>query len=59
MGKSLKKIDSGDTPHFKIYNVDSSKLLTALKSFTELEEFDMNHINSKENNDFINRIFSK
>ena len=45
VGISLKKIESGDTPHFKIYNVDSSKLLTALKAFTELEMFDMKHIN--------------
>ena len=45
VGISLKKIQSGDTPHFKIYNVDSSKLLTALNAFTELEMFDMNHIN--------------
>ena len=45
VGISLKKIESGDTPHFKIYNVDSSKLLTALKAFTELEMFNMNRIN--------------
>ena len=45
VGISLKKIESGETPHFKIYNVDSSKLLTALKAFTELEMFDMKHIN--------------
>jgi len=45
VGISLKKINSGDTPHFKVYNVDSSKLLTALKAFTELEMFDMKRIN--------------
>ena len=45
VGISLKKIESGETPHFKIYNVDSSKLLTALKAFTELEMFNMNRIN--------------
>ena len=44
VGVSLKKINSGDTPHFKIYNVDSSKLLTNLKAFSKLEEFDMKDI---------------
>jgi len=44
VGVSLKKINSGDTPHFKIYNVDSSKLLTNLKAFSKLEEFNMKDI---------------
>jgi len=52
VGISLKKIESGDIPKFKIYNVDSSKLLTALKAFTELEMFDMKDIHFELRNVF-------
>tara|TARA_B100001094_G_C18134583_1_gene774280 strand:- start:86 stop:1705 length:1620 start_codon:yes stop_codon:yes gene_type:complete len=44
VGISLKKIKSGDTPHFKLYNVDDSKLLSNLKAFTALETFKMDDI---------------
>ena len=52
VGISLKKIESGDIPKFKIYNVDSSRLLTNLKSFTELEMFDMKDIHFELRNIF-------
>ena len=52
VGISLKKIDSGGT--FKIFNVDSSKLLTNLKSFKKLEEFDMSDIHFELKNVFEN-----
>ena len=52
VGISLKKIDSGGT--FKLYNVDSSKLLTNLKSFKELEKFDMKNIHFELKNLFEN-----
>ena len=54
VGISLKKINSGDEPHFKIYNVDSSKLLTNLKAFSKLEEFDMKDIHFELRNVFGN-----
>ena len=52
VGISLKKIESGGT--FKIYNVDDSKLLTALDSFSELEMFDMKDIHFELRNLFGN-----
>ena len=54
VGISLKKIESGDTPKFKIYNVDDSKLLTALDAFSELEMFDMKDIHFELRNLFGN-----
>jgi len=42
VGISLKKIESGGS--YKIFNVDSSKLLTNLKSWKALEKFDMSDI---------------
>ena len=54
VGISLKKIESGDTPKFKIFNVDSSKLLTNLKAFSKLEEFDMQDIHFELRNVFAN-----
>jgi hypothetical protein len=54
VGISLKKIESGDTPHFKLYNVDDSRLLTNLKAFTALETFDMNDIHFGLRNVFAN-----
>ncbi len=52
VGISLKKIESGDIPKFRIYNVDSSKLLTNLKAFKELELFDMKDIHFELRNVF-------
>ena len=54
VGISLKKIESGDIPKFKIYNVDSSKLLTNLKAFSKLEEFGMKDIHFELRNVFAN-----
>ena len=54
VGISLKKIESGDMPKFKIYNVDSSKLLTNLKAFSKLEEFGMRDIYFELRNVFAN-----
>ena len=45
VGISLKKIESGEIPKFKIFNVEKSKALSALKSFTALEKFTMKQIN--------------
>ena len=54
VGISLKKIESGDIPKFKIYNVDDSKLLSNLKAFSELEKFDMKDIHFELRNLFGN-----
>ena len=54
VGISLKKIESGDVPKFKIYNVESSKLLTNLKAFSELEMFKMKDIHFQLRNVFGN-----
>ena len=54
VGISLKKIESGDMPKFKIYNVDSSRLLTNLKAFSKLEEFGMGDIYFELRNVFAN-----
>ena len=42
VGISLKKIESGGS--FKLYNVDSSKLLTNLKEWKALDKFEMKDI---------------
>ena len=52
VGISLKKIESGGT--FKIYNVDSSKLLTNLKAFKPLTTFKMDDIHLELRNVFGN-----
>ena len=52
VGISLKKIESGGS--FKIFNVDSSKLLTNLKSWRALDEFGMNDIKFEIRNVFGN-----
>ena len=48
VGISLKKIESGGS--YKIFNVDSSKLLTNLKSWKALEKFDMSDISFEPDN---------
>ena len=57
VGISLKKIQSGDKATFKIFNVENSKLLSALKSFKALEKFDMKDINFSLKNLFQNFFF--
>jgi len=52
VGISLKKIESGGS--YKIFNVDSSKLLTNLKAWKALDEFDMNDIEFELRNVFEN-----
>ena len=52
VGISLKKIVSGGS--FKIYNVDSSKLLTNLKAWKALDKFEMNDIRFELRNVFGN-----
>ena len=52
VGISLKKIESGGS--FKIFNVDSSKLLTNLKAWKALEEFEMKDISFELRNVFEN-----
>ena len=52
VGISLKKIESGGT--YKIFNVDSSKLLTNLKSWKALETFTMKDIRFELRNIFAN-----
>ena len=52
VGISLKKIESGGT--YKIFNVDSSKYLTNLKSWKALEIFKMNDIKFELRNVFGN-----
>ena len=57
VGISLKKIQSGDKATFKIFNVEDSKLLSALKSFKALEKFDMKDIHFSLKNIFQNFYF--
>ena len=52
VGISLKKIESGGT--YKIFNVDSSKYLTNLKSWKALDKFGMNDISFELRNVFEN-----
>ena len=52
VGISLKKIESGGS--FKIFNVDSSKLLTNLKAWKALDKFEMNDIRFELRNVFGN-----
>ena len=52
VGISLKKIESGGT--YKIFNVDSSKYLTNLKSWKALDTFKMNDISFELRNIFEN-----
>ena len=52
VGISLKKIESGGS--FKIFNVDSSKLLTNLKAWKALDKFDMGDIRFELRNVFGN-----
>jgi len=52
VGISLKKIESGGS--FKIFNVDSSKLLTNLKAWKALDKFKMNDISFELRNVFEN-----
>ena len=52
VGISLKKIESGGT--FKLFNVDSSKLLTNLKAWKALDKFEMKDIHFKIRNVFEN-----
>ena len=52
VGISLKKIDSGGS--YKLFNVDSSKLLTNLKSWKALETFEMKDIKFELRNVFEN-----
>ena len=52
VGISLKKIESGGS--FKLFNVDSSKLLTNLKSWKALEAFEMKDIRLEIRNVFAN-----
>tara|TARA_B100001113_G_scaffold239747_1_gene197145 strand:+ start:48 stop:1619 length:1572 start_codon:yes stop_codon:yes gene_type:complete len=52
VGISLKKIESGGS--FKIFNVDSSKLLTNLKAWKALDKFEMNDIRFEIRNVFGN-----
>mgnify|MGYP007063687010 CR=1 FL=1 len=52
VGISLKKIESGGT--YKIFNVDSSKYLTNLKSWKALDKFGMNDIEFELRNVFEN-----
>jgi hypothetical protein len=57
VGISLKKIESGGT--YKIFNVDSSKYLTNLKSWKALETFGMNDISFGLRNVFENNPGNK
>jgi len=57
VGISLKKIESGGT--YKIFNVDSSKYLTNLKSWKALETFGMNDIKFELRNVFENNPGNK
>ena len=52
VGISLKKIDSGGS--FKLFNVDTSKNLTKLKTWKALDEFEMKEINFELRNVFEN-----
>ena len=52
VGISLKKIESGGS--FKIFNVDSSKLLTNLKAWKALDKFEMKDIKFELRNVFEN-----
>lgn len=52
VGISLKKIESGGT--YKIFNVDSSKYLTNLKSWKALDKYDMKDIRFELRNVFGN-----
>ena len=52
VGISLKKIESGGS--FKIFNVDSSKLLTNLKAWKALDKFEMKDISFELRNVFEN-----
>ena len=52
VGISLKKITSGGS--FKLYNVDSSKLLTNLKAWKALDKFEMDDISFELRNVFGN-----
>jgi len=57
VGISLKKIESGGS--FKIFNVDSSKLLTNLKAWKALDKFGMNDIKFELRNVFENNTGNK
>ena len=52
IGISLKKIESGGS--FKLFNVDSSKLLTNLKTWKALDSFEMDDIHFELRNVFEN-----
>ena len=51
IGISLKKIESGGS--FKLFNVDSSKLLTNLKTWKALDSFEMDDIHFELRNVFL------
>ena len=50
MGISLKMIKRGADAHVKLHNVETSPILKDLKSFSKIEEYDMNDIHFKYNN---------
>ena len=50
MGISLKMIKRGSDAHVKLHNVETSPILKDLKSFSQIEEYDMSDIHFKYDN---------
>lgn len=50
VGISLKKIDTKSSGNIKLYNVDTSDKLTALKSYARIELYDMDDISFEPDN---------